>query len=96
MEKLSATLPNHMFWLTAVCWAAAVICWAAAYYSGKFQAHFYPMLRSGLIPKGLSPRMALLWADYPPECAVLRRKAIKWGIAFTVLLLAGAVLQALR
>ncbi len=36
--------------------------------------------------------MALFWADYPPECGILRRKALKWGGGFVGLLIAGMVL----
>jgi hypothetical protein len=39
--------------------------------------------------------MALFWADYPPECAVLRRKALKWGGRFVILVIAGMVLSAI-
>jgi hypothetical protein len=90
------TFPNHIVWPAAVCWGAAVICWGmAAYYSIRFNAHFSPRVRNGLLPKGLSPRMALFWADYPPECAVLRRKALKWGGRFVILVIAGMVLSAI-
>ena len=67
--------------------AGAIVCWLfAAYYNLKFQTHFGPIMRAGQLPKGLSPRMALFWADYPPICGVLRRKALKWAGGFCFLL----------
>jgi len=38
--------------------------------------------------------MALFWAEYPPECGTLRRKVLKWGAGFVLLLLVGTVLEA--
>jgi hypothetical protein len=59
----------------------------------RFNAAFLPVLRAGGVPKGLSPRMAIFWADDPPECRILRLKVLKWGGAFCTLLIAGAVLS---
>ena len=75
-------------------WLAAIPCWCmAAYYTIRFNAAFSPVLRSDWVFKGLSPRMAIFWADDPPECRVLRLKMLKWGGAFCALLIAGALLS---
>ncbi len=88
------TFQSH--WPTALCWGAAIPCWLmAAYYTIKFQTRFEPIVRAGQIPKGLSPRIALFWAEYPPECGTLRRKVLKWGAGFILLLLIGTVLEGL-
>jgi|EndMetStandDraft_4_1072995.scaffolds.fasta_scaffold255504_2 hypothetical protein len=76
--------------LGLICWAGAVICWVfAAYNSMKFNDQL--ISRTFFVPKGLSLRMALVWPDVPPECRVYRRKTLKWGAAFIVLLLIGAI-----